>query len=76
MVKGKGQHIYYTKEDGSTGKISNISDNTPCHITQPDERSKDICVYKKGSFGKGSGDSETSMENCKNKDYKEIEEED
>ena len=33
-------------------------------------------VFLQGSFGKGSGDSETSMENCKNKDYKEIEEED
>ena len=70
MVKGKGQHIYYTKEDGSTGEIRNISDNTPCHITQPAERYKDICVYKKGFLGFSEG-SETSMENCKNKDYKE-----
>ena len=69
-LKGSNQYIEYTKEDGSKGEIRNISDNTPCHITRPDESSKAICVYLYAYYG-WDEDEETSMKYCKNKNYKE-----
>ena len=69
-LKGSNQYIEYRKEDGSRGEIRNISENTPCNITRPDESSKAVCAYLYAYYG-WDKDEETSMEYCKNKDYKE-----
>ena len=70
-LKGSNQYIEYRKEDGSTGEIRNISENTPCYITRPDESSKAICVRTPSAYYGRDEDEETSMKYCKNKDYKE-----
>ena len=60
------RYINYENKDGSYGEIKNISSTTTCHFTYPE--TIDICVYDNGK--------EVDMKYCKNKDYKEIEEED
>ena len=70
-LKGSNQYIQYRKEDGSTGEIENISENTPCYITRPDDYEKAICVRTPSAYYGRDEDEETSMKYCKNKDYKE-----